>query len=62
MNVPEMSLRVVSRDCPVAWDKETGVSCYTVLILLIIKSSVKQNLNFNKLLMLRLLPASLYIL
>jgi hypothetical protein len=44
-------------------DKETGVAdhkemCHIALILLIIKSSVKQNLNFNKLQMLRLLPAS----
>jgi hypothetical protein len=40
MNVPEMSLRVVS------WDEETGVAdhketCHTALISLIIKSSVK---------------------
>jgi hypothetical protein len=59
MNVPEMSLCVVLRDHPMSWDEETGVSCHTVLILLIIKLSVKENLNFNKLLMLRLLPANL---
>jgi hypothetical protein len=46
MNVPETSLRVVSRDLPVLWDEETGVvdhkeTCHTALILLIIKSSVK---------------------
>jgi hypothetical protein len=61
MNIPETSLHVVLRDRPVSWDKETGVSCHSVLILLIIKLLVKQNLNFNKLLMLRLLPTSLYI-
>jgi hypothetical protein len=61
MNVPETSLHVVLRDRPVSWDKETRVSCHSVLILLIIKLLVKQNLNFNKLLMLRLLPTSLYI-
>jgi hypothetical protein len=61
MNVPETSLHVVSRDHPVSWGEETGVSCHTVLISLIIKLSIKQNLNFNKLLMLRLLPASSYI-
>jgi hypothetical protein len=49
MNVPKMSLRVVLRDRPVSWDEETGVSCHTTLISLIIKSLVKQNLNFNKL-------------
>jgi hypothetical protein len=27
MNVPEMSLRVVSRDHPVSWGEETRVSC-----------------------------------
>jgi hypothetical protein len=61
MNVPEMSLCVVSSDRPVSWGEETGVACHTVLISLIIKLLVKQNLNFNKLLMLRLLPASSYI-
>jgi hypothetical protein len=61
MNVPKTSLCVVSRDRPVSWGEETRLSCQTVLILLIIKLSVKQNLNFNKLLMLRLLPASSYI-
>jgi hypothetical protein len=44
MNVLETSLRVVSRDRPVSWDEKTSVSCHTVLISLIIKSSVKQNL------------------
>jgi hypothetical protein len=48
-----------------SWDEETGVAdhketCHTVLILLIIKSLVKKNLNFNKLRMLRLLLASSY--
>jgi hypothetical protein len=46
MNVPETSLRVVSRDHPVPWDEETGAAdhketCHTALISLIIKSSVK---------------------
>jgi hypothetical protein len=62
INIPETSLCVVSRDRPMSWDKETGVSCHTVLISLIIKLLVKQILNFNKLLMmLRSLPASSYI-
>jgi hypothetical protein len=46
MNVPEMSLHVVSRDCPVLWDEETGAAdhketCHTALISLILKLSVK---------------------
>jgi hypothetical protein len=46
MNVPETSLRVVSRDRPVSWDKEIGVpdhkeTYHIASILLIIKSSVK---------------------
>jgi hypothetical protein len=61
MNVLETSLRVVSRDRPVSWGEEIGVSCHIVLISLIIKLLVKQNLNFNKVLMLILLPASSYI-
>jgi hypothetical protein len=53
------------RDRSVSWDEQTGVAdhketCHAALILLIINSSVKQNLNFNKLWMLRLLPASSY--
>jgi hypothetical protein len=49
MNVPETSLCVVSRDRLMSWDEETGVACHTALISLIMKSSDKQNLNFNKL-------------
>jgi hypothetical protein len=65
MNVPETSLPVVSRDRPVSWDEETGAvdhkeTCHTALISLVNKSSVKLNLNFNKLRMLKLLPASSY--
>jgi hypothetical protein len=41
-----------------AYHKETW---HAALILLIIKSLVKQKLNFNKLRMLRLLPTSSYI-
>jgi hypothetical protein len=39
MNVPEMSLHVVSRDHLVSWDEETGVAdhketCHNALIFL----------------------------
>jgi hypothetical protein len=46
MNVPEMSLHVVSRDHTMSWDEETGAAnhketYHTTLISLIIKLSVK---------------------